>query len=221
MNTKKDPDSGTRQERRAARRRTEILEAAIKVFSEKGFHRSTTKEIAEAADIAEGTIYNYFESKEDLLISLIDSIANLAYRRERYAQFLDIDVRQSVHDLMLERFSVIKERNRLFLAILPELFATPHLRELYAQKVMAPAIHDLEEHFRARIERNQLGDIDIPATVRMLSALGLGLELMIILDDTETKAIWDDVPRFVDMITNAIFDGLLIPPTKPDSASPD
>ncbi len=190
-----------------------------RVFAQKGFQRSTTKDIAEEADIAEGTIYNYFESKDDLLINLIDRIADLAYRREAYAHSLDKDVRQAVYDLMLERFTVIKQQNTLFLAILPELFASPHLCELYTERVMVPALRDLEEHLQARVERHQIGNIDVAMTVRLLSALGLGLEMMTILGDAKTQAMWDDTGSLVEVLTSAIFDGMLIPSAKPpDSA---
>ena len=45
-----------------------ILAAALKLFAEKGFYRTTTKEIARKAGIAEGTLFNYFETKEDLAL---------------------------------------------------------------------------------------------------------------------------------------------------------
>src|SRR5688572_26853294 len=48
-----------------------VLEAAEKIFSEKGFHGSTTKEIAEEAGVAEGTIFKYFKTKKDLLVNTI------------------------------------------------------------------------------------------------------------------------------------------------------
>jgi AcrR family transcriptional regulator len=52
---------------RQADRRRQILEAAVKVFAEKGFHASRVGDIAEEAGIAYGLVYHYFESKEDLL----------------------------------------------------------------------------------------------------------------------------------------------------------
>jgi len=61
-----------RQQRRVQRRKKEILAAAARVFSAKGYASSTTKEIADAADISEGTLYNYFESKRDILIAVAD-----------------------------------------------------------------------------------------------------------------------------------------------------
>ena len=53
-------------------RRQQILEAALKVFSVKGFHKATNKDIAQAAGgISPGLIYWYFKDKEDLFLSLI------------------------------------------------------------------------------------------------------------------------------------------------------
>jgi len=51
-------------------RRQEILQAAIRIFAEKGFERATLDEIAEAAEFGKGTIYNYFASKEELFFTL-------------------------------------------------------------------------------------------------------------------------------------------------------
>ena len=52
------------------KRSAQILEAAARVFAQKGYHAATTKEIAAQAGVSEGTIYNYFQSKEDLLVSI-------------------------------------------------------------------------------------------------------------------------------------------------------
>lgn len=61
-----------RQQRRFERRRQEILAAAARVFAEKGYANSTTQEIADSADIAEGTLYNYFSGKRDILLAVAD-----------------------------------------------------------------------------------------------------------------------------------------------------
>ena len=47
-----------------------ILEAALKVIAENGFHGSQVSRIAKEAGVADGTIYLYFKNKEDILISL-------------------------------------------------------------------------------------------------------------------------------------------------------
>jgi AcrR family transcriptional regulator len=61
-----------RKEREKERRRQSILEAARKVFFEKGLQVASMDEIAEVAELSKGTLYLYFKSKEDLYVSLLD-----------------------------------------------------------------------------------------------------------------------------------------------------
>ena len=66
-------------------RRAEILDAALQLFSSKGFHDTTMEEVANSAGVAKGTIYLYFQSKEHLLLALkrdfmqglTDAVANI------------------------------------------------------------------------------------------------------------------------------------------------
>jgi TetR/AcrR family fatty acid metabolism transcriptional regulator len=53
-------------------RRALILNAAIEVFAKKGFHQARVSDVARSAAVADGTIYLYFKSKDDLLISLFE-----------------------------------------------------------------------------------------------------------------------------------------------------
>jgi TetR/AcrR family fatty acid metabolism transcriptional regulator len=55
-------------------KRRRILQAAVKVFAEKGYHRAKVAAIARGADVADGTIYLYFRNKEDILVSLFDEV---------------------------------------------------------------------------------------------------------------------------------------------------
>ena len=61
------PRAGKRVENKE-RTRKALLKAASELFSRKGFHRTTTKEITRKAGIAEGTLFNYFPTKEDLAV---------------------------------------------------------------------------------------------------------------------------------------------------------
>ena len=53
-------------------KRERILEAAVRIFAEKGFYNAKVSEIAREASVADGTIYLYFKSKDDLLISIFE-----------------------------------------------------------------------------------------------------------------------------------------------------
>jgi AcrR family transcriptional regulator len=64
------------REARTGERRAQILGAALEVFSRRGFHGATIREIAGSAGLAEGTIYLYFPSKQDLLRGVIGLVAD-------------------------------------------------------------------------------------------------------------------------------------------------
>ena len=53
-------------------KRNRILDAAVRVFAKNGFYKTRVADIARAAGVADGTIYLYFASKEDLLVSLFE-----------------------------------------------------------------------------------------------------------------------------------------------------
>jgi len=59
-----------RKEREKERRRQQIMVAAKRVFSEKGFNKATMEDIAHQAELSPGTLYLYFKNKEELYASL-------------------------------------------------------------------------------------------------------------------------------------------------------
>ena len=60
-----------RREREKLRQRREMLDAALDLFSEKGYHNVSAHEIAREAEFAVGTLYKFFENKEDMYKALI------------------------------------------------------------------------------------------------------------------------------------------------------
>jgi TetR/AcrR family fatty acid metabolism transcriptional regulator len=65
-------DREAAKRRRSSDKRDRILRAAVKVFARNGFHATRVSEVAKAAGVADGTIYLYFKSKEELLVSLFE-----------------------------------------------------------------------------------------------------------------------------------------------------
>jgi TetR/AcrR family transcriptional regulator, fatty acid metabolism regulator protein len=64
--------------RRGGDKRERILSAAVRVFAKNGFHATRVSDVAKAAGVADGTIYLYFKSKDELLVSLFeDRLAKL------------------------------------------------------------------------------------------------------------------------------------------------
>ncbi|MEJ5359237.1 MAG: TetR/AcrR family transcriptional regulator [Desulfobacterales bacterium] len=60
-----------------------ILEAAVRVFARQGFHQSTVAQVAREAGVADGTIYNYFRNKDDILIQFFAVRAGQVFARFR------------------------------------------------------------------------------------------------------------------------------------------
>jgi len=58
--------------RRSGDKRERILNAAVRVFAKNGFYATRVSEVAKAAGVADGTIYLYFASKDELLVSLFE-----------------------------------------------------------------------------------------------------------------------------------------------------
>jgi AcrR family transcriptional regulator len=70
-----------RRERRKARTRTLLLEAALDLFSRRGIYDTRVEDITEAADLGKGAFYNYFESKEALIAEIMAEGVDLLDRR--------------------------------------------------------------------------------------------------------------------------------------------
>lgn len=66
--------TATKNPDRVRERRESLINAAVAVFIEKGFHNATVRDIGRAANMTQGTIYNYVSSKDDILYMVCDRI---------------------------------------------------------------------------------------------------------------------------------------------------
>lgn len=73
-NDKLHVQSSIKDENKIIERRQQIIDAGVKLFKEKGFHRATTRELAKAAGFSIGTLYEYIRTKEDVLFLVCDNI---------------------------------------------------------------------------------------------------------------------------------------------------
>lgn len=211
-----DP-TAARRARRAAERRAQILEGAVRVFREKGFQRATTRDIAEAAEVSEGTIYNYFKSKDDLLFGLLDHISQAEQRSEMLEAGLTLPFREFFEMLLRARLTWIEGSYDALIALLPEIMTTESLRDHYYDGFLQPVFDQLESHLKQRIERGESRDMDVALMVRLYTALTMGLQMLSIFDDPVLKAAWTDRDRLVEALTSLLFD----PVMPPDAGSGD
>lgn len=87
MTKKREVQASVKDERLVQKRRDQMIKGAVALFKEKGFHRTTTREIAKAAGFSIGTLYEYIRTKEDVLYLVCDSIYD--HVSERLQEELD------------------------------------------------------------------------------------------------------------------------------------
>ncbi len=109
-------DKARRKEREFNLRRAEILEQAEKIFAAKGFHNTTVAEIAAASEFAVGTLYQFFESKEQLYTVMLTEKLNKMYAGIRESVALEADTVRRIECLVASQFRFV-ENNAEFCSI--------------------------------------------------------------------------------------------------------
>jgi AcrR family transcriptional regulator len=164
-------ENGTRRERRIAARKAQILKAAETVFSRKGYERATTREIADAADVSEGTIYNYFGSKNDLLNAVARSFADDI--TNEIASMESNSLQEMMIELLTARLRSGRER-RLLMLFLFEAHLSPDVHRNYIQDAVQRIISAIEARFRREIQSGVVRPVDPAIAARAISATVMG-----------------------------------------------
>lgn len=200
-----------RRERLAAARREQILLAAAQLFASKGFHRATTKEIAEAADVAEGTLYNYFEDKNDMLLGILEQMDEVQKLDASPAEASTEEPRSFLLSMLQQRKSFLGENSLLLEAVLSEILADDELSRQYRQQVLEPSLARLEKYLQTRIDQGQIRPTNVRLLARVLSGMTFGLFLLQTLDDPVVQSEWDELS---EITASMIFDGIMTPEHK-------
>ncbi|MBU2621754.1 MAG: TetR/AcrR family transcriptional regulator [Proteobacteria bacterium] len=130
-----------------AEKERKILEAAIDVFSEKGFSGATTNEIAKRAGVAEGTIFRYFKTKKDLLRGILIQMLNLLGEpvimegvRKILLQSEEKEMRRILKALILDRMELINSVFPMVRIVITEALYHEDIRDAFFQNVLAKGI---------------------------------------------------------------------------------
>ena len=143
---------------RKRQKESDILEGALKVFGEKGFEETTIAAISKAAKISEGTLYEYFSSKEDILFS----IPKLYTQRE-----LDrvLEINRYVHGarekmrFIIQAYLEFYENNRLYTSVaLLTLKGNRNFLKSEAYQVVRRAARNIIEVFTQGVEEGIFRD---------------------------------------------------------------
>ncbi len=183
------------QEKLAAVKCDQILQAARAVFAEKGFHRSTIKDVAARAGVADGTVYNYFENKTALILGLLDHFNQSDQRETDFRGIEEIGLEAFVRDYTRKRFELLSHESlSLFQAILPEILSNEDLRTLYRERIVAPTFAVADQVIAPAIASDQLGQNDARLVLRLEAAMFVGLMVLRIIGDDYLEANWHKLP---------------------------
>jgi len=123
---------GKKRKGASADKRERILRAAIEVFAQNGFYATRVSEIAKKAGVADGTIYLYFENKDDVLVSIFeDRIGTLLQVLQKIAD-KDATTEEKLREIILLQLGALEEQRDLAEVITVNLRQSSRLLKQYA-----------------------------------------------------------------------------------------
>lgn len=190
----------------AQARRNQILDAASRIFAEKGFHLTTIKDIAREANIADGTVYLYFENKTALLLGIFDRMQTSVTQAEALPQPVPDDLRALLKTLLRHPLMALREDNfALFRVVMSEMMVNQELRTLYYERLLAPSLTMAETLFEQLAAQGLIQTDNIRLATRAMTALILGMLTQHIIGDETLQREWDALP---DYLTDLLLHGI-------------
>ena len=191
-----------------------ILEASIKIFSEKGFSATTTNEIAKSAGVAEGTIFRYLKTKKDILRSILVHTINLVSEKMVLSsvealvkQAEDKDMRWFLKELLYDRLKLLKSMFPMARVIVSEALFHEEVRQAVYENLLVPAEKLFEKFITNMTAKGFVRQgLDPKATFRCI----LGNMLILIATQTLSGTISQEnnleleLDKTIDIILNGI-----------------
>ncbi len=203
--------NAVRWERRKDARASELLDAAIDLFVERGFSGTRLDDVAAKAGVSKGTLYLYYKNKVELLKAVV---------RAAYGGLLDdAQERRSNHtgssqDLLVSELHLWwKNIGEGRLSGVPKLILSeacnfPEIGQFYYDEMVKPWWTHLQEVLKAGIKRGEFRSMDTEYAVRLLSAPLLHLTMWRHSVDLSC-GVTTDCPRFIRAHIQTILFGLL------------
>lgn len=170
------PTAPGRLERRKARTRAAILQAASQLFHEHGFEETSIQQIAERADTGVGTLYGYFASKEDLLREVLRASRDESVARYRAAVAADTPAVERVCTALAAIADYLEENRRLLVSVFRVAARNRSFDDEYAEWLQRSFTDLIESGIRS----GEFRPVPADAAARMLittvmtACLGIG-----------------------------------------------
>lgn len=196
-----------RKERERERRRQQIIVAAKRVFSEKGFNKATMEDIAKEAELSPGTLYLYFKNKDELYASLSLRILHYLYiRLEHLNRGEDLDLQQRM-DALKDAMYDVYQFDSMILINMFHLQSSETLRnltpELLAEikRLSRESLSEMAKLFHDGIKSGVYIDVHPNALADIVWAMFSGVVLW-----ENSKKVIDDNKDYLKETLEAAFD---------------
>jgi AcrR family transcriptional regulator len=121
----------------ATDRRTQILAAAMDVFSERGFHGARTRDLAERAGVSEALIFRHFPTKEDVIRAILELVGLEERIEAMEAQFEPLPPREALQRIAEVTLTALRDDPRVFRVIFFGVLETPDLAGEFYRKFLS------------------------------------------------------------------------------------
>lgn len=148
-------------------RREDILQASLHLFAERGFHGTSMRDIARAANITEGLIYHYFASKRDLFRAIIEEYSFLPLLRALPDLAEQLDLRGVLIVLARGFFDVLHQNTKLTRLLLQEVQVFPEEKEAFFADAVGESISELARILDARMSDRARPQVDPQVAARL------------------------------------------------------
>ena len=159
--------SQTTRARQADQRRSELIDAALRLFAERGFQATTIADIATATGTAHGLVYHYFGSKDELLAAVLDRYAFLPTLREVLAVSPDRPASEVLTEIAVGLSAMLRARPEVLRLVVAESPTNPVVARALAQ-VAEEGLALLTGYLRARMAAGELRTHDPSVPARAL-----------------------------------------------------
>jgi len=205
-----------KRERRKEARPGELLEAALDLFVEKGFAATRSEEVAARAGVSKGTLFLYFQSKEELFKAVV--IENLAGRFTEWNREFDeyegttADMLRYCMRVWWERVGATKASG-LTKLMMSEGRNFPELAEFYRREVVQPGHELLRRIVQRGIDRGEFAPVEVDLAIYTVVAPMIFLMLTkhspaICFDHTSHI----DPEKYLALQAETVLHGLSLPP---------
>lgn len=156
----------TRRERRIERQRKLIMDLAAELFAQKGYLATTTKDIADAVDIGESTLYGYFSSKKEVLEAILSQQAEVV--DALLVHILELEDSRSFVDLVDLLMANILTRTVYNRVLIAEAWTDDEVLQSYVITRWQPVMRTLEDFISSRIAQGIFRPIEPHLGARMI-----------------------------------------------------